>query len=551
VSEGLRRTSTGTVAIRAADDGDGRNLDGYAYRWGTTTEATLEFGGVPESFERGAFLPAIAARGDRPTPFLDRHGGNVIGGVRFTEDDIGLRYHGRLLDTQAARDYAATVPVNDGVSLEWIYRNVKSKRAGNGIVHQQVPRIAALAGEYVPAFDGAYVALRGGTNMTEQETAAPVASPPTPVASPPTPVAAAEPQAGIVPLTREQISRLATDSATEVMRQYAERGALTAGATDPLAGYGTLGELVHAAAKRDAQPELRAHAAKAIARRALDDTTFNSGANAGLASGNLVTQDLQRLVNRGRPAISAFGGPRPLGDIAGLTLNWPYFDGTLSDFVAAQSAEKAAIVSASVDIKLGTEPLLTYAGGSDISYQVLRRGTPSILDMYARIWLAAWAAVTDAAFVTELESGSVTVDLAEAISAVDLAELTGHFITASLAVEAATGQPAQFVLASTTAFTKAANLIAPSNTDIAAASSMDLRGLRIAVGNLPVIHVAGITAGKMIASNELAAAWYEDGPFLASDDDVEKLGRNVAYWSLGGGARFIPAGIVEIYDVTP
>lgn len=359
------------------------------------------------------------------------------------------------------------------------------------------------------------------------------------------------PPAGPVPLTREQISSLATDAATEVMRQYAERGALTTTATDPLAGYGTLGEMVHAAARPGAAPELRAHAARAIARRALDDTTFNSGANAALANGNLVTQELQRLVNAGRPAITAFGGPRSLGDIAGLTLNWPYFDGTLADFVAAQSAEKAAIISASVDIKLGTEALLTYAGGSDISYQVIRRGTPSILDMYARIWLAAWAAVTDAAFVTELESGTVTVDLAEAISAVDLTEATGHFITASLAVEAATGQPAQFVLASTTAFTKLANLIAPSNTDIAAASSMDLRGLRIAVGNLPIIHVAGITAGKMIASNELAAAWYEDGPFLASDDDVEKLGRNVAYWSLGAGARFIPAGIVEIYDVTP
>ena len=55
----------------------------------------------------------------------------------------------------------------------------------------------------------------------------------------------------------------------------------------------------------------------------------------------------------------------------------------------------------------------------------------------------------------------------------------------------------------------------------------------------------------MIASNELAAAWMEDGPFQAAAEDVEKLGRNVAYWSLGAGARFIPAGIVEIFDVTP
>ena len=544
MTDGLRRIATGDVAIRAAADGDGRTIEGYAYRWGTTTAATLEFGGTPESFERGAFQAAIAARGDRAWPYLDKHGGTVIGGIRFVEDDTGLRYHGRLLDTAAARDYAETVEVNNGVSLEWVYRGVKSKRSGDGVIHQSVPRIAALAGEYIPAFDGAFVALRsGGNNVGDQDETGTNATA--------TATAAADATAGVVPLSRDDINRLATDAATEVMRQYAERGALTTTATDPLAGYGSLGELVHAAARRGAEPELRAHAARAIAKRALDDTTFNSGANAALASGNLVTQELQRLVNRGRPAIAAFGGPRPLGDIAGLTLEWPYFDGTLADFVAAQSAEKAAIISASVDIKLGTEALLTYAGGSDISFQVLRRGSPSILDMYARIWLAAWAAVTDAAFVTELESGTVTVDLAEAITAVDLAEATGHFITASLAVEAATGQPAQFVLASTTAFTKLANLIAPSNTDIAAASSMDLRGLRIAVGNLPIIHVAGITAGKMIASNEMAAAWFEDGPFLASDDDVEKLGRNVAYWSLGAGARFIPAGIVEIYDVTP
>jgi hypothetical protein len=541
----LRVIVAGDVAIRSDADGDGRTIEGYAYRWGQTTPVTPEYGDAPQGFERGAFLGAIAERGGRSYPFLDRHSGVVVAGIQFAEDDIGLRYSGRLLDTIAAREYAATVPAgNDGVSLEFLWRGATTKRVGKAVIITKVPRIAALAGAYVPAFDGATVALRsdGGTGVSEDQdtgTAAPAADP------------TAAQSGQVIPLTPEQVNRLATDAATEVMRQYAERGALTTVVTDPLAGYATLGELVHAAAKRDAQPELRAHAARAIAKRALDDTTFNSGANAALASGNLVTSELQRLVNAGRPAITAFGGARPLGSTAGLTLEFPYFDGTLADFVAAQSAEKAAIVSASVDIKLGTEALLTYAGGSDISYQVLRRGQPNILDMYARIWLAAWSAVTDAAFVTELESGSVTVDLAEAISAVDLAEATGHFITASLAVEAATGQPAQFVLASTTAFTRLANLIAPSNTDIAAASSMDLRGLRIAVGNLPIIHVAGITAGKMIASNELAAAWYEDGPFLASDEDVEKLGRNVAYWSLGAGLRFIPAGIVEIYDVTP
>jgi phage head maturation protease len=530
--------TAGDIAIRQDADGDGRTIYGYAYRWGETTPSTAEYGNVPQGFERGAFLDAIAFRAGRPYPFLNEHFGTTVAGVQLSEDDIGLRYEGRALDTIAAREYLATVPAgNDGVSLEFMYRGAAIKRMAGKIMITKVPRIAALAGAYVPAFDGSQVATRsGGDIVDDDQSTAPADDTP---AAP----------AAVVPLTREQVGRLATDAATEVMRQYAERGALTTTATDPLAGYTTLGEMVYAAARKDAPPEVRAHAARAIAKRALDDTTFNAGANAALANGNLVTQDLQRLVNRGRPAITAFGGPRPLGDIAGLSLNWPYFDGTLSDFVAAQSAEKAAIISASVDIKLATEALLTYAGGSDVSFQVIRRGSPSILDMYARIWLAAWSAVTDAAFVTELESGTVTVDQTQTLATVTLAEATGYFITASLAVEAATGQPAQFILASTTAFTRLANLIAPSATDIAAASSMDLRGLRIGVGNLPIIHVAGITAGKMIASNEMAAAWFEDGPFLASDDDVEKLGRNVAYWSLGAGARFVPAGIVEIYEV--
>jgi hypothetical protein len=555
-SDGLRVIAAGDIAIRESTEGDGRTISGYAYRWGDRTDVggTREAPDMAEGFDRGAFLPAIAARGQRNWPHFDSHGGNVVAGVRFSEDDIGLRYEGRLLDTPAAREYAATIPAgNDAVSLEFLYRGTNPRRDGRAIIHTAVQRIAALAGAHMPAFQGATLALRddGGHNVEHcQHCGAEIA--PNAVCQCANAVAErAASNTGIVPLTREQISSLATDAATEVMRQYAERGALTTTATDPLAQYGTLGEMVHAAARPGASPEVRAHAARAIARRALDDTTFNSGANAALANGNLVTQELQRLVNAGRPAITAFGGPRSLGDIAGLTLNWPYFDGTLSDFVAAQSAEKAAIISASVDIKLATEALLTYAGGSDISFQVIRRGSPSILDMYARIWLAAWAAVTDAAFVTELETGTVTVDFTEALATVDLAELTALLITASLAVQAATGAPAGFVLASTTAFTRAANLIAPSSTQVVAAGSMTLSGLRVGLGGLPIIHVPGITAGKFIASNDLAAAWFEDGPFLASDDDVEKLGRNVAYWSLGAGARFVPAGIVEIYDVSP
>jgi len=549
MTDDLRTITAGDVAIRADEGADGRTLYGYAYRWGELTDAggTAEYGQLSEGFDRGAFAPAIAARGDRPWPYLDRHGkdgGRPVAAVRFAEDDTGLRYEGRLLDTVAAREYAESIPAgNDGVSLEFMYRGASSRKAGKAIYHTAIPRIAALAGAYVPAYGGATVALRedaGGSTTVEEIT--------TPTAEPVAERSDAAEAPGLASLSADQVRELARGAATEAMRGYAERGAFggLSSQSDPLAGYRSLGDLFTAAAATPHGDPLRSYAARALA-----DTVFTAGANAGLASGNLVSSTIHRIVNAGRPVITAFGGPKGLGDTAGLTLSYAYMNNALTSVVAAQSAEKAEIESIAVDIALGTEALVTYAGGSDISYQVLRRGSPSVMDAFSQIVLAAWAAVTDAAAATELESGTVTVDFTEALTAVDLTELTAHIITASLAVEAATGRPAEFILASTTAFTRAANLIAPSSTSVSVPGGMDLKGLKIDIGGLPIIHAAGITAGKLIASNQLAGAWYEDGPFQASAEDVEHLGRDVAYWSLGAFLRTVPAGIVEIYDVTP
>ena len=536
---------SGDIAIREAADGDGRTIEGYAYRWGMRTGAgdTREAGpSLAEGFDPGAFSPAIAMRGDRNWPYLDRHDGTVIGAVRFAEDDKGLRYEGRLLDTQAARDYAASVPAgNDGVSLEFQYRGATSRRERGAIIHTAVPRIGALAGTYKPAYDGAMIALREVTVDEPMDTA-----------QAPEP----KPDIAVVSVTKEQAAGIARDAALELIREYAERGSFTGnGIVDPLAGYGSLGELMAASfAVDDGAPggkvppkdSLRRYAARALA-----DVVFTAGANAGLASGNLITQDIKGLIARARPAIAAFGGPRGLGDSAGLTAEWAYFDGTLTDFVAAQSAEKAEIESATVDIKLATEALKTYAGGADISYQVLRRGSPSILDAFGRIALAAYAVVTDAAFVTELETGSVTIDFAEALAAHDLTEFTGNLVDASIAVQAATGSPAQFALLSSTAFAQYAKAAAAASTATVVSPDFTIAGLNLNVGGIRLILDANVTAGKAIVSNDLAAAWLEDGPFQVSAEDVAHLGRDVAYWGLGAGARFIPAGIIEVYDVTP
>ena len=152
--------------------------------------------------------------------------------------------------------------------------------------------------------------------------------------------------------------------------------------------------------------------------------------------------------------------------------------------------------------------------------------------------------------MTELESGSVTQDLAEAITAVDFTELVAHVITASLAVETATGTPAEFVLASTTAFSKAANLIAAASNQVVTNGTLDLAGLTWA----SAICGSSMCRRSLPASSSFVTAARHAGMRPARSTctalDVAKLGQNTAYWSMGAGARYIPAGIIELYDVT-
>ena len=550
MTNGMHVTTLGTVSVRGSDEnGDGRTIEGIAVPYDVPTDpgATAEYGDLREAFDRGSFAAVVAARAGRPVPIIDVHRGTVVAGAEIYEADDGLRFRGRLLASQTARDFAERVAAGlVGISVEFIPGD--TYRRGDTIRHRAVRALAAIAGAYAPAYAGAIASVRsveGETTVTETATT-PAIEP-----APDTAERAALP-AGPIPMTPDAQRALIADVAGEIVRQQLERSSLGGHATilaDPLHGHGTFARAFDAYASGELRD--RTWLVRALASRALDDTTTNAGANAGLLEGALTVARVQRVVNAGRPAITAFGGPRPLTDGTGLNLTWPYFDGTLTDFVGAQSAEKAAITSASMDIKLGSEAIITYAGGTDMSYQLIRRGTPDAIDAWLSIVLAAWAVVTDLAFVTELESGSATLDFAEAATAVDYGELVGHIVDASVTVEAASGAPAEFAIMGTTLFKVAAKAVLAQNSQLAANPSADVVGLDIRIGNFRLIHDANVTAGKAIISNRLAAGWHEDGPFQVAAEDVEKLGRNVAIWSLGAGARYIPAAIIEAYDVTP
>jgi hypothetical protein len=146
-----------------------------------------------------------------------------------------------------------------------------------------------------------------------------------------------------------------------------------------------------------------------VARTFADQITSQ---NDGLNPVGWIT-DIKRIVFLGRRAINAFGGPAPLPD-SGMSIKYPFLSSS-NTLVGVQSTQKTEITSARIDIDDGDGTIATYAGGSDISLQLLERGTPSYLTAYQRIMTNYWANVTDDAFVTALEAGSQTQTMGNAL----------------------------------------------------------------------------------------------------------------------------------------
>jgi hypothetical protein len=253
------------------------------------------------------------------------------------------------------------------------------------------------------------------------------------------------------------------------------------------------------------------------------------------------------ILDMGRPVINAIG-TRPLPP-SGMEVDWPYFDGDLHALVGQQLTEKADITSVKVSFKKASTAIKTYAGGSDISWQLIRRSQPAYRDAYLRILNIAYGVVTDNVVGDTLPAvvGAQTVDYDVTAPDADGAALKAAVFQASSLVQIATGAPASYVLAATDVFqafgAMPAMVASPYGTQnvpgTATASTLDVN-----ISGLSVTHAPDLAPGTAIVSNSLACAWMEDGPFVVAAPVVPKLGEDVAIWGMGAFAAFIPAGIV-------
>lgn len=256
------------------------------------------------------------------------------------------------------------------------------------------------------------------------------------------------------------------------------------------------------------------------------------------------------IIDRGRPTVQAFGGARSAGD-SGMSIDWPYYTGGYVGLVAEQATEKTEVVSRRVDILRGTADLKTYAGASDISYQLLRRSSPSYREAYARILAIAYGVTTDAVFaaaVADAATGTGTWDGAT------LASLTAALFAASSDVDNAVGAPADVVLAAPDVFAKIGTLdglVPPVYGTNNVQGTSQASTLRVNVSGLEIVNDRSLAPGVLLVASSEAAQWREDGPFPIEADDVPKLGRDVGIWGMGAPTVQIPDGIVLLSESAP
>jgi hypothetical protein len=254
------------------------------------------------------------------------------------------------------------------------------------------------------------------------------------------------------------------------------------------------------------------------------------------------------IVDTGRPGITAMGGPASAGD-TGMDIYWPYYNGDLTTLVGEQAAQKTDIVSVKVSFLRGQATLKTYAGGSDVSYQLQRRSSPSYMAAYNRLLQTSYALITEMVFDAALVAGAgATVVYDPASADPDGAVLKAALFAASSKVKKATGQPASAVLAASDMFQALGGkpwlqppMYGTQNVPGTTAAST----LRINVSGLEIVEAPGMPAGEMVISNPEAARWFEDGPFLVTSEDVAKLGTDAAIWGMGITGITVPLGVVK------
>jgi HK97 family phage prohead protease len=502
-----------TVIFQEREDSQGDIVGsghGMAVPYGTETM----IGGVRESFARGSFdLDNVIGK-----PLAYRHGEpvGIITGAENREDGLYIDFD--IVDTSLGRDAAVLARTNTIKGLSVGFNPLKSvmSKARDAIEHTAANLLEVSLTPY-PAYSTA-----GVTSIREEEEEEKMIET---IESTETVSVDAE--------AREAVKSLREEVGTIHARVFTSEAG-----EHPLAKYRSFGEYSKAVLAGEIE-----------SRALVDQITAN---NPGVMPPNW-SLNVRGIIDLGRRVITGVGGPESAGT-TGLDFNWPFFEGNLTTIVESQANEKGEVNSVRIDLEKGTATLATYAAGSDISYQLLERSSPSYLDAHNRVMLASYATVTDRKFTSDLWNlgdGDEDYDFAADTTGAAFREA---IFSSSVKCEDATGLPATAVFVSTAVFTAIGgwSTFQPEPYTVQNVSGVATAStLRVNVSGLPVIRAKWLdtnAAYNAIVTNGEAARWIEDGPRLATAENVAQLGRDISIYGYGTTAAYLPAGIIRVYN---
>lgn len=496
--------------IEMREDDTNPDIVGLGFGRAVPYGAETQIGSYRESFAPGAFDPAEVIG----KPLAYRHGEPIGVITAAKNEDDGLYIDFSIANTVQGRDAATLMRTGSmkGLSVGFIPTKSVWNRAKTAVQHVAAS-LAEVSATHQPAYATAGVsAIREEVPMSVET-----------IEETPTVSEDIEARAAIAQV-REQLAAV-------------EARSFTTTAAHPLDTYRSFGEYVKAVYQGQED-------------RALD--VSNLADAPGLVP-PVWFRDIKGVLDRGRPCINALGGAISAAG-AGLSINWPYFDGSLSTIVAVQNAENDEINSADIDIKKGTATLATYAAGNRMTQQVIERTDPPYVTAHMRILMGAYGTETDYAFQSGLwanDTAGIDYDFS--------ADSTGEkFVeavwAAAVDVETATGQPAEVVLVNEAVYKKIAAwsyFQSQNYVNSNASGVFDGRTLRASVMGLPLVLARNFATNETqdaIVTNAAAVKWAEDGPRTMSADVVSNLGRESAIYGYGVITPYIPAGIVGIYN---
>jgi HK97 family phage prohead protease len=497
--------------VEMREDSANPDIAGQGYGRAVPYGVETNIGNVRESFGANAFQPEDVIG----KPIAYRHN-EPIGVITAAENKPdGLYIDFNIANTVQGRDAATLIRTGSskGLSVGFVPTKSVWNRAKTSVQHMAASLMETSI-THMPAYPTA-----GVTAIREEEMSVETVEVET------APAASADIEA------REAIASLREHVSSIEARSYT-----AAPEVHELAQFRSFGEYRLAVLNGE------------IEARALFDQV--TGDNPGVMPPNW-SSIVRGIFDLGRPTIAAFGVES--AGTTGTTFNWPYWTGSpnLTQIVEQQVDEKDEVNSVQISLAKGTATLKTYAAGSDISYQLLQRSTPSYVDAHTRIMLNSYVQVTDIAFVQAVYAARTAIDY-DITADTDGSAFRAAVFAASVNCQTATGMPAEFVIVSPAVFKKIGgwSTFFPSNYgtyNVSGTASANTLG--VSVSGLPVILDRNFGNNLCIVSNRESAKWIEDGPRLASVENVAQLGRDVAVYGYGASQIISGAGIVSLENI--